>query len=293
MTSIPTPPSLPEHLYLRLSDYSLCLARYDADVHTAFAFSTYKMNPKISLAANLREAGRTEELFKEPGRDSVQVVVSAPATFVPLAEFQEEDCERIYDLCFPCGERRRVFYDVVAVANCVVLFSLKESTCHALEEALKNVNYVSSLTPLVRHFAAKGQIKAGQKRFFLYVHEQTADLVVFEDNRLLAANSYNVGSVADVSYFVLNVAQQLGAEIAPSKRADREEVTEAPVFSSEGYTAFFVAAEEKWRKEVCGELRKYAVNVRPINPGAEYNRHVVATTPNVPYDLMTLLLDFK
>ena len=32
-------------------------------------------------------------------------------------------------------------------------------------------------------------------------------------------------------------------------------------------------------------------NVAGINPSAEYNRHLVAMTPGVPYDLMTLLIE--
>lgn len=293
MTSNSATQSLPDHLYARLSDHTLCLARYDTDVPTAFAFSTFRMNPKISLAANLREAGRNEELIQTPCRGSVQVVVSAPATFVPLAEFQEEDCENIYNLCFPGHERRRVFYDVVAAANCVVLFSLKESVCRTLEDSFNDVNYVSSLTPLIRHFANKGQVKPGQKRFFLYVHEQTADLVAFESNRLLAVNSYNVASVVDVSYFVLNVAQQLGAEVAPPAAQTDDADADLPAFNAELFTPFFVAAEDNWRQTVCEELQNYAVNVRPIIPSAEYNRHIVASTAGVPYDLITLLLDFK
>ena len=38
-------------------------------------------------------------------------------------------------------------------------------------------------------------------------------------------------------------------------------------------------------------MRRYAVNVLTMKPSAEFNRNIVATTPEVPYDLVTFLLD--
>ena len=81
--------SLPETLFLRLSGNALHMARYDADNPTNFAYSAYRLNPQISLAANLREAGRTEELMQAPLRGMVQVLVDTPVTYVPLADFEE------------------------------------------------------------------------------------------------------------------------------------------------------------------------------------------------------------
>ncbi len=274
--------ALPENLFIRLSATDLCIARYDAEVHTAFAFSAFRLNPKISLTANLREAVRTEPLLKNYGEGCVQIVVNAPATFVPLAEFQEEDCEALYDLCFPKDKPRRVFYDVVASANCVVLFSLACATCYALEEAFGNVHYVSSLTPLIRHFSGKTGPRPGRKRFLVAAHEAAADIIVMEDGRLLMANTYSVQGAVDVAYFVLNVARQLGAAVA-SDEASAGAVVEDCV-------PLYVAGSETERQNVCAELRKYAGGVFPVNPSAEFNRHIVAATGGVPYDLITLLI---
>ncbi len=279
----PVSPALPGQLCIRLSETRLCLARYDAGGGSSFRYSSFHLNPKVSLTANLREAGRTEELLKEPAEGSVRVMVCAPATYVPLAEFQEEDCEAVYNLCFPENEQRRVFYDVAASANCVVLFSLQEQTCHSLEEAFGHVYYMSSVTPLLRHFVEKG-LGRSQKRFFVNAHGGVADVFVFEDTRLLLANTYRVRTAVDVAYYVFGIARQLGAGIAPS-----EEVPAAA--GTDSYAPFYVMGRPGLLREICAELRKYAKNVRPVNPGAEFNRHVVAVTPGVPYDLVVSLLD--
>ena len=38
------------------------------------------------------------------------------------------------------------------------------------------------------------------------------------------------------------------------------------------------------------ELRRFADEVIAIQPTAEFNRHVIAGTPGVPYDLMVHLI---
>ena len=38
-------------------------------------------------------------------------------------------------------------------------------------------------------------------------------------------------------------------------------------------------------------LRQYAEQVYCVNPTGEFNRHIVSTTPGVPYDMMTLILN--
>ena len=54
--------------------------------------------------------------------------------------------------------------------------------------------------------------------------------------------------------------------------------------------AIYVAGTDELRTPVVGELQKYAARVFAINQAAEFNRHPVATTPHVPYDLITKLL---
>jgi hypothetical protein len=139
----------------------------DATEPSGYAFFSQRLNPKASLAANLRELARTTPLLQAPPAGQVQVLVNGPATFVPLAEFQEEDCEPLYNFCLPAHNdmRRRVFYDVVAAANVVVLFALSDATCYALEDLLgMTPHYVSSFTPLIRHFAGKASAKMGHQR---------------------------------------------------------------------------------------------------------------------------------
>jgi hypothetical protein len=275
----------PETLFVRLSSSHLHLVRPDATEPSGYAFFSQRLNPKASLAANLRELARTTPLLQAPPAGQVQVLVNGPATFVPLAEFQEEDCEPLYNFCLPAHNdmQRRVFYDVVAAANVVVLFALSDATCYTLEDLLgMTPHYVSSFTPLIRHFAGKASAKMGHQRFYVYVRERRADIVALEGCRLLHAGSYTIGGIPDVAYFLLSAARNFGA------RLTTEGLTEGTV----GADTFYVAADDDTlREEAIAELRHYAEEVVAVNPSAEFNRHPVTAVPHLPYDLLNLLLE--
>lgn len=269
MTPEAAPSPYPTTLYLRIAESSLCFARYESRREPLFDFSPFHVQPRSSLTVNLREAFSTERILQHP-IERVQALVAGPVTPVPLPDFQEEDCETLYNYCFPSDRKRRIFYDVVPAANAVLLFGLDEATCHTLEDAFNRVHYVSCLTPVLRHFATKGSSKGG-KRLFAYAHEGHISLAVFEDNRLIMTNTYRTQGATDAAYFILNMASHLAI--------DQEE------------TPFYVAGESKLREAVAEELRQFAAYVYTVNPSGEFNRHIVATTPGVPYDLMAFLLD--
>jgi len=286
--SSPSAAPLPSHLLVRLSATAMHLARYDAAAPSDFAFATLRLNPQVSLTANVRDALRREPLLQVPTEGNVRVLVSGAATFVPLAEFQEEDTETLHAYCLPPkeGERRRVFYDVMPAVNGVVLFSVPEASCRAIEELSgEQPHFVSAFTPLINHFAAKDAVvRDGRKRFHIYVHEHQATIIVLQNGRLLLANTYAVGSVADVAYFTFAVARQVGAALTPSSGAGAETRALADAF-------LIVADERPLRDKVIEELRHFAKDVLPVNPVAEYNRHVCTVQPAMPYDLLTFLLD--
>lgn len=264
-----TASDLPGTLYLRLSEDSLCFARYEHGREPHFSFAPYHIKPQASLTVNLRDACHTENILKAP-IDRVNVVVVGAVTAVPLADFQEEDCERIHGFCFPTDRKRRVFYDILAASNVALLFALDEDVCRAMEDMFPDIRYVSAQTAVLRHFAGKG-VTTGSKRVFVHRHEHVADVAIYEDHRLLMLNTYEAEEAVDVAYYTLNAARNLAVDCAS--------------------TPFYVTGSVEDREKAATELRKYVADVCPVNPTGEFNRHIAAVTPGVPYDLTALLTD--
>lgn len=256
-------------LYIRLSEYTMAIARYELRTPPAFSFATFRLRPQASFTMNLREACDTEPLLQGPAPNA-QIIVCGPVTPVPLAEFQEEESEAIYNFCFPSEQRRRVFYDTLPRANAVLLFAMDEMQCAKLEEAFPDARFLSSQTALLRHFSTKDATRPAV-RIFIHLYENVMELSAFEENRLLVCNRFQVHDATDVAYYTLNIARQLAFE-----------PEESPIY---------VAGDTPVRDAAITELGRYVRHVHFIQPTGEYNRHIVTTTPGVPYDMMTLLAD--
>lgn len=257
-------------LYLRLSDHALDIAEYELRQEPVFHFSTFRLRPQASFTINLREACATDPLLQrhDPSTGETCILVCGPVTPVPLSDFQEEDCTAVYRFCFPGNQPLKVFYDTLPRANAALLFALDATLVQQLEEHFPNTRFVSSQTALLRHFSVKGTHPAGT-RVFAYRYDDVLEISVFDESRLLLCNRFAVHSASDVAYYTLGVVHQLSLG------------TDVPVF---------VAGEPATHDETVSLLRSYASGVNLIHPAAEYNRHIVSTTPHVPYDLMTLLL---
>ncbi len=272
MQNVEPPPFVwPEKLYIRLSNERLHFARYNEEAGAGFIFSVCPIRRQLSAAEAIQEACAADSVAQGPS-SSVEILINSAATPIPLTDFQEEDCEAYYYYCFPDTKKKsRVFYDIVAPANVVLLFALDEAVCQTIEKRYDNVHYSSALTPVLRHFAQKRERPGERKRLFAYCQEATCDIAIFENGQLLLLNRYEVHDAADTTYYILNVAQQLGINSQNSPLT--------------------IAGTGELRNATGKELEQYAPNVCYLNPVAEFQRHPISQKNGVPYDLMTLLIN--
>lgn len=260
----------PTTLIVRVCDTQLCFARYELRREPLFGFTSWQLHEKCSLVQNLHEAIDHEELLQAPTRH-VEVLCTSPVTPVPLADFQEEDCERICRYVFNNAYPHRVFYDPLPCANAVLVFTMREEVCRALEEVFGQVHYTAALTPLLTHYSQKGLNSTMRRRIFCHFHERSLDFAAFNGNRLELVNSFEISNTTDASYYVFNTAQKLGVDLEQD--------------------VFYVTGNRDVREQALTEFRQYAAKAYSVNPSAEYNRSIVSTTPGVPYDLITFLME--
>lgn len=262
----------PQDLYVHLSERKMDFARYELRREPYFAFSAFQLQRRMSLRANLKEACVSEAILQTPTRRLQVLVENGKPIAIPLADFREEDCQKIYNYSIGTNEGCKIFYDIIAPAGIVLLFSVDKSVCKAMEDTFgAEVHYLSSLTPVVKHFTTKAYSGEFPTRLFIYLHETTADILLFNENRPVCINSCFVQSCSDVAYYALGMLRNF-------------------VASAADVTLHVVADEASQREAVCTELKKYAPRVYAVNPSAEFNRNPVATAQGITYDLINLLL---
>lgn len=267
-------------LFLRLDDSHLTLfykrpgekTEFSEELSERFPFEHRKLRPSTSLEMNLREIRASHIEFQEKQR--MEVLVTSPVTLVPISEFEEEMCEDFYHFSV-VGERRehvalRVFYDMLPFSNAVLIFALEENVCQAIEDEFgEEVHYVSALTNVLKSFSEKIHPQH-RRRVYLHCCDARLDVIVYEGYQLLLLNSFEIRGHSDVTYYALNVAQNLGLELTQ--------------------TPFTLCGTEEKCQAVSGELERFVKNVGLLRASAVFNRHPLATIPNAPFDLVNHIL---
>ena len=94
-------------------------------------------------------------------------------------------------------------------------------------------------------------------------------MIVFDHNVPLVLNSFSCRSVADSSYYVLNLWKQLDLN---------QELDE-----------LYLIGTSVANEELAVALKPYIKTVVVVNPMAEFNRSELAAYEGMPYDMLALL----
>lgn len=262
--------------YLRLDDHSLTLATYthhrvEEANDQAPLFLQQALSPSLPLEQQLRQLRAGHPCFAQI--QSMQVLVVGACTLVPLAEFDEEQCEQLYRFCVVGEEqpksRLRVFYDILPSSNVALIFALDEAKCKAIESEFGEVYYVSAFTATLRHLSSKTD-PLHLHRSYLYCRDGATDIAVFEGQRLQLFNSFPTLTAKDAAYYTFALLQSLG--LSPNT------------------TPIAIYGHSPLCEPTLQEVQRYAPHVGQLHLTAEHLRHPVAQLDGIPFDLATQII---
>lgn len=205
----------------------------------------------------------------------LDVLVSGPTTIVPSDELPSSASAHaaIFNACFNFMDDtpRLVFSNEIPALRSHLLFAIKEPTYDALVKYFPavNVRFVSSLTPLLLHFANR---PASGARFRVYINcrEGFIDVFVFDGQQLAVLNSFPVTAVADAVYYTLAFSKTVGFDIST--------------------TPYYVVGEPALSQSVVEQLRRFARVVTTRSLDEEFGINAVTHTEGITFDLAAHIL---
>lgn len=256
-----------QRLVIRMSPNSLSFATVSED-NGQFTFEPYSLNSGISMAANLREAFRTQPILQQT-YSHVLVMVDTPILMVPIEEFQEKDQRTLYLHSYQGHEQDEIVNTVLPDLNSVAIFSINRDIKLVLDDHFESPRLIATVAPVWRHLHQRSYMGVRAK-LYGYFHDRHLNIFSYGQNRFKFCNTFDARDAHDSLYYMLYVWKQLGLQ------AEHDEihlVGDIP--------------EQEWLME---ELQKYIKRVYTINPAGDFNRSSVTQIDGMPYDLMTLFV---
>ena len=96
-----------QRLIIRISRNSLVFASINNESGGAISFYPYVLKSGISMAANLREAFRTEDILRE-SFSRILIMIDSPTLMVPLEEFREDAQQVLYQHAYQDHEKDEI-----------------------------------------------------------------------------------------------------------------------------------------------------------------------------------------
>lgn len=257
-----------QRLVIRISRNSLSFAAVNIDGNGQIDFEPYTLNPGISMAANMREAFRTQPMLQTAyGR--VLVMIDTPTLMTPIELFHEEEQRTLYLHSYEGHEQDEIAHTVLPDLNCVAIFSVNRDLKLVLDDHFTQPTFIAAIAPVWRYLHQRSYVGVREK-LFAYFHDRHMEVFSYGQNRFKFCNTFEARDAHDALYFLLYTWKQI------SLQADRDEMH----LVGDIY-------EQEW---LMGELQKYIKRVYTINPSGDFNRSAVTQIEGMPYDLMTLFV---
>ena len=251
-------------LVIRVGKGSLMLTTTDDQAQVVF--EQYPINSSITMAANLREALRTNDILTDSYQRTL-IMVDSPVLMVPTDLFREEEKVELYFHAYTKRTQQVVLHSVLPDLNSVVLFSIDKDLLAVINDHMSQPSIIAAMVPVWHHLHQRSYTGTHQK-LYGYFHDRCMEVFSFAKNRFKFCNTYTVNNSSNALYYLLSVWKQLGME------PEHDELHLVGDLSDE--------------EALTNEARQFIKRVFFINPSGEFNRAPVTQIAGMPYDLMTL-----
>ena len=207
-----------------------------------------------SLTANLKRTYQDIEWLSRPYKRVNILSANKRYTFIPLDFFEDEQAELIFYHNHPQRENEQVLYNILHGCNVVVLFGIDRTAYTFLQEKHPQAKFYAQATPLIEYFAAKSRL-GNNRKMYVYLRKETADVYCYERNHLLLANTFPCTVTADRIYYLLYIWKQLEFD------QERDELHLSGLLDE--------------KELLLNELRKYIQQVFVMNPAENIDLYAI------------------
>lgn len=256
-----------QRLVIRISRNDLSFATVSED-NGHITYEPYILNSGISMAANLREAFRSEIILQER-YIHVLVMLDTPVLMIPLDLFREDEQSTLYQHSYSGHEQDEIANTILPDLNCAAVFSINHDIKLVLEDHFEHPCFTAAIAPVWRYLHQRSYMGVRAK-LYAYFHDHRMEVFSYAQNRFKFCNSFETHDAHDALYYLLYAWKQLGLQAEQDELHIVGDIT-----------------DQEWLTE---EAQKYLKRVYVINPAGDFNRSAVTQIEGLPYDLMTLFI---
>lgn len=229
---------------------------------------SYRYSSDCNPASTLEKALTTSDLLKK-NYATVQCLIAGSSVQIPLEYFRKEEANAFYKLAYAETETGKTYYNILPSLEIAEVFTVDKSVEEVLHNHFPTIRFYHIHTMMLEKMAL--QPASENQRLYVYIHDSSMFIFNFDGQLLEYANTFSTVDTGNLVYFLLSVWKDLGLD-------------------AEKDSCIFLG-EHPLIQTVTAPLSRYIRHIQKLPASQLYKRSSLAQSPDVPLDLLTLLLN--
>ena len=219
-----------------------------------FKKEDYFFQPESDRTGQILSAVNQSVLIHEKQHAQFNLLLQSPVTHVPMELFRKEETELLFNFSNTKAKTPvQILYNILPRLEIVEIFRIEEQLYSQLTMASHQTQYDTG------------------KKLYVYSYNKRIFLFHYKNNKLLFANEFKADNHQSALYLLLHVWKNL----------EFDAYTDECIFLAPG--EYELALMEK--------VREYLKSVYELSPTVLFRRAALTRIPQIPFDLLTLLLN--
>lgn len=256
-------------LSIRLHADGFSFYSYSPTEAEAIKTETYHYQNGESHAETLEKALAQSTLTERKSYLGIYCLITGPSIQTPLEAFKKEEANTLFRLTFAQKQVGKIYYNILPHLEIAKIFSVDKELEQMLCRRFPGIRFYHADTMLLEKMLTFDT--KDKQRLYVYFHEQEMLVFGYKEQKLHYANSFPADHSDNATYFILSVWKHLAMD------------------TREGEC--ILLGENSIKNECTQTLGKYLHQVKPLTSADIYRRYASARNPQVPFDLLTLLVN--
>lgn len=238
-----------------------------------FKKEDYFLLPDSTLSEMVLAAIEKSMLIHERQYAQFNLLIPSPITHVPMELFRKEEAEILFKNSHhtQANHSMQVLYNILPRLEIVEIFHIEEKLYTQIQKLMPNIRIYAQNSMILEKIAGYQFQYDEHKKLYVYSCDKKLLLFHLNNNKLIFANEFTAESYQSALYLLLNVWKTLKLDA----------YTDECIFLAPG----------EYELTLMEKVREYLKSVYELSPTVLFRRAALTRIPQIPFDLLTLLLN--
>lgn len=256
------------NLSIRLRADGLSFYGYNTALAVPVVMEHYPFAEGKSAAETLEEAIAGSPLLQGGVAPVVYGLVKGPSMQIPLECFRKEEVHALYRLTYAQDKTGKTYYNILPHLEIAQIFTIEPDVERTLCQHFPGIRFYHQHSMMLEKIWMMEQQE--QPRLYAYFDESEMFIFCYKDQRLQYANTFPADVASNAAYFLLSVWKGLELDVHT--------------------TPCFLLGQGSLKDAAAQQLGRFLKDVRNTSATDIFRRSTLARNPQVPLDLLALLV---